>query len=150
MKKIFAVVTALATMLTLVACSIVDDIKQELKQEILQELSQEVAVETASPESNLTATKLLSNFEEMLVPIEGQYWATKLSMVELDEGETCQPVVVSDFLGNKYDLRIYCAKSGKVSMVVLIRVSRIRLPTYSSSRHTSTPFGCARPQSVSV
>lgn len=64
--------------------------------------------EPAPKGSGLTAEEILSRFEKMLEPIADQFQMTRLAKVELEDGELCQPVIITDpLLGRNYHLRVF-------------------------------------------
>ena len=65
--------------------------------------------------SGITGEEVLSNFEEMLQPIADQFQLFILSKTELDEGRTCQALLVNDLLtGRSFHIHIYCTQTGEV------------------------------------
>ena len=64
--------------------------------------------------------EILGNFEKTLEPIAGQYRLTRLPKVDLEGGEICQPVVVTDtILDRQLHIRIYYTQAKGTKSVFL-------------------------------
>lgn len=118
MKKLFVLFVLMATLLAvLVGCE--DD---EEGRSIRHRSSSVTETEdtTAPATTGLSCEELLDNFEAKLEPIADQYEVTRLGELELDDGERCQPVVVTDqLLDNTYHIHIYYTAEAGVYRVGL-------------------------------
>lgn len=70
--------------------------------------------------SGMSAGEILDNFEAVLEPIAEHFQVTRLPEVELDERNTCLPIVVTDsMLGRSYHVTIYYTQTRDVYRVTL-------------------------------
>lgn len=108
MKKIFALILALMIVLALAACGGGTN------------PSTNTTEATATIESGLTCKEILNNLEKIIEPIADQFRMTQLSKVDLENGETCQPVRITYTpTADSYSIHIYSTKASDVYNIVL-------------------------------
>ena len=99
MKKVIALIVCTATLLSLL-CG--------------------CGAEAKPSGSGISGEEVLAAFEEKLAPLADQFQTTRQPRAELEDGEICLPVVITDpLLERSYHLRLYCSPEGEATSAML-------------------------------
>lgn len=119
MKKLFAVIIAAITLLSLLAGCV--EVNVEVKRKEKEQEQEPTETATAPAGSGISCEEVLDNFREKLEPLADQFKMTLGLTTELDSGLSCQSVTVSyTTVNDRYDISIYYTQAGEVDTVAIV------------------------------